>query len=55
MRSMSMTMATDDEIKKVVSYIDELDSPKPAVTITANIQKGKDLYATCADCHGAGG
>ena len=55
MRSMSMTMATDDEIKKVVSYIGKLDSPKPAVTITANIQKGKELYGTCSACHGAGG
>ena len=55
MRPMSMVLANDDEIRKVVSYIGGLDSPKPATTIKGDLQAGQSLYATCVACHGPGG
>ena len=55
MRSMSMVMANDQEIDKVVSYIGGLNSPKPPATIKGDLQAGQNLYATCVACHGPGG
>lgn len=44
----------DQNIQMVADYIDTLPDYQPQnVTLAGNPQAGRDLYATCATCHGA--
>jgi cytochrome c oxidase subunit 2 len=51
-----MVASLDDAaIANVVAYVATLpDTPAP-VTVEGNAERGKQLYATCAACHGANG
>jgi len=54
MRPMAMTLATDAAIDNVLAYIGSLPvPPPPAATVQGDANAGKQLYATCATCHGA--
>ena len=56
MRPMSMTMATDEDVAAVSSYVASLAPASPAATLEGgDAEKGKMFYATCQACHGAGG
>jgi cytochrome c oxidase subunit 2 len=52
MRPMAMTLANDVAIDNVVAYIGTLTAPAPAATVQGDAAAGKQLYATCAACHG---
>jgi len=52
MRPMAMTLANDFAIDNVVAYIGTLTAPAPAATVQGDAAAGKQLYATCAACHG---
>jgi cytochrome c oxidase subunit 2 len=47
-----MTLANDLAIDNVVAYIGTLTAPAPAATVQGDAAAGKQLYATCAACHG---
>jgi cytochrome c oxidase subunit 2 len=55
MRPMAMTLTTDAAIDNVVAYIGTLTAPAPAATVQGDANTGKQLYATCAACHGQKG
>jgi cytochrome c oxidase subunit II len=52
MRPMAMTLTTEAAIDNVVAYIATLTAPVPPVTVKGDLAAGKQLYATCAACHG---
>ncbi|NNF16428.1 MAG: c-type cytochrome [Gammaproteobacteria bacterium] len=55
MAPMASTLVNDQAIANVVAYIDSLpDKPAPA-TMSGDIERGKELYTTCAACHAADG
>ena len=52
---MAATLVNDSMIDNVVAYIGSLpDTPAPA-TVSGDIRHGAELYAVCANCHGADG
>ena len=53
MRPMAMMLSDPAAIDDVVAYVATLDAPPAAATVTGDVAKGKQLYATCAACHGA--
>jgi len=55
MRPMAMTLANDAAIDNVVAYIGTLTAPVAAATVQGDANAGKQLYATCAACHGPKG
>jgi cytochrome c553 len=55
MRPMAMTLANEAAIDNVVAYIGTLTAPPPAATVQGDAAAGKQLYATCAACHGQKG
>ena len=52
MRPMAMTLANDAAVENVVAYIGTLTAPPPPATVQGDATAGKQLYATCAACHG---
>ncbi len=52
MRPMAMTLTNEAAIDNVVAYIATLTAPVPPVTVKGDVAAGKQLYATCAACHG---
>jgi cytochrome c oxidase subunit II len=52
MRPMAMTLTNDAAIDNVVAYIGTLTAPPAAATVQGDAAAGKQLYATCAACHG---
>jgi len=55
MRPMAMTLTDTAAIDNVVAYIETLQAPPAPATVTGDVAVGKQLYATCAACHGANG
>ena len=55
MRPMSMTLADDQAIADITSYVTTLDGVASKPTLNADADLGKELYAACASCHGANG
>jgi cytochrome c oxidase subunit 2 len=55
MRPMAMTLANEAAIDNVVAYIGTLTAPAPTATVQGDAAAGKQLYATCAACHGPKG
>ena len=43
---------SDQQIQKIVAWVTTTQSSKSASTITANAKAGKQLYSSCAGCHG---
>lgn len=55
MAAMAGTLPDIAAINNVVAYIDTLpDEPAPA-TISGDVDRGQELYATCGACHGRDG
>lgn len=52
MRPMAMTLANEAAVDNVVAYIGTLTAPPAAETVQGDAAAGKQLYATCAACHG---
>lgn len=52
MRPMAMTLANDAAIDNVVAYASTLTAPPSPATVKGDAAVGKQLYATCAACHG---
>ncbi len=55
MRGMAMTLVNESAIDNVVAYIDTLPDVPVVATIDGNVERGRDLYQTCVNCHGAQG
>ena len=55
MRSIAITLKTDEEIADVAAYVATLKSDSPATTMNGNILSGKKAYGTCVACHGQDG
>jgi cytochrome c oxidase subunit II len=54
MRPMAAIL-TDDEIAAAARYVNAVSSEPPPVTVEGNAVRGKQLYASCAACHGPDG
>ena len=52
MRPMAMKLTNEAAIDNVVAYIGTLTPPVPPATVKGDAAAGKQLYATCAACHG---
>lgn len=46
-------LADDTAINNVVAYIKTLPEVRPAANIVGNPERGRELYETCAACHGS--
>jgi cytochrome c oxidase subunit 2 len=55
MRGMASTLADDAAINNVVAYIGSLPDISSTPTIAGDVDHGKELYVTCANCHGQQG
>ena len=56
MRPMALTLATDQDIEDVIAYFSTLTpAVLPQTVQGGNVAKGKEIYATCAVCHGDDG
>ena len=55
MRVVGMRVKQENVIDDAVKFIVALDSAKPVRTVSGNLATGKQLYQTCAACHGAKG
>jgi len=45
----------DAAMRNLTAYVATLPDARAPATVTGNAARGKALYATCAECHGAGG
>lgn len=52
MRPMAMTLADDNAVKNVASYIKTLPNANAPTTLGGDAAKGKPLYVVCSTCHG---
>ena len=43
----------DTAIEKVAEFVGSFQPQRPAATVAGNAKRGRDLYASCAGCHGA--
>jgi cytochrome c553 len=55
MRTMSMTLYTENDIEDIVAYIGTLDGRGKHIGINGDIEAGKSAYTVCLTCHGANG
>ena len=55
MRPMAMVLTNDAAVDNVVAYIATLKAPASPATVQGDAAVGKQLYATCAACHGPKG
>lgn len=53
MRVVGIRLKEEKILAAAVAYIGTLQSKKPAPTVTGDIAHGKQLYQSCAACHGA--
>lgn len=54
MRPMTLSLANEEEIKKVSEYVAAMPAVASAATVTdGNASAGQSRYAVCASCHGA--
>ena len=55
MRAMAMTLTDDQAVEDVVAYVRTFDAAPSPKTITGDVGNGKEKFALCGACHGAGG
>ncbi|HEX7081172.1 MAG TPA: c-type cytochrome [Gammaproteobacteria bacterium] len=55
MAPMARTLASDQMLADVAAYVASLPDPAAADTVIGDPERGRELYATCAGCHGADG
>jgi len=52
MAAMAGIVSTPGAIEDLIAYIGTLPDEPPEPTFTGNVERGRDLYETCAQCHG---
>ena len=52
MQPFAQMLADEDAINNVVAYIKTLPEIRPPANIVGNPERGRELYETCAACHG---
>lgn len=55
MQPMAASLHEEATIDQVVAYVATFSPKPPPVTVTGDIARGKQLYETCAACHGTHG
>lgn len=56
MRPMVQTLRSDDDLRSVAEYVASLPPSSPAPELEGgSAERGREVYATCAECHGASG
>lgn len=56
MRPMSLTLASEEDVKSVAAYVASLPKMKPEPTLEGgDTSRGQAVYALCGACHGAKG
>jgi len=50
-----MRLKNEDQIEAAVQFVGSLKSHAPTATVSADVDKGRELYGTCAGCHGTTG
>lgn len=55
MRPMAFTLVTDQDIEDVVAFLGTLKPEILPETVKGDVNKGKEIYVTCAACHGEDG
>ena len=53
MMPVGLRLQQENVLAQAVAFITALESKKPAATVSGNVAHGKQLYSTCAACHGA--
>lgn len=54
-RIMILALPDKQAMQDVVAYIATLEAPLPEPTVEGDVERGEQLYASCAACHGADG
>lgn len=56
MRPMVQTLRRDSDLRSVVAYVASLPAPAPPPSLSGgSAERGRAIYGTCAECHGADG
>jgi len=55
MAPMMATVPDQNAIRNIAAYIESLPDQPADTTITGDVARGRDLFTTCAACHGANG
>lgn len=55
MRGMAQLMTDDQVIADVIAYLATLDAKASEATLAADAERGAELFAVCAQCHGPRG
>jgi cytochrome c oxidase subunit 2 len=55
MAAMVTVLATPQTVEDVIAHIETLPGAEPETTIDGDVERGRELYQTCALCHGAQG
>ena len=55
MAPMARVLATPQQVEDVIAYIETLPDEPAEDTITGNVERGRELYQSCAVCHGSDG
>ena len=55
MAPMMATLADDQAIRNVAAYVESMSGAPAPKTITGDVERGAELYRTCAVCHGQNG
>lgn len=55
MRAMSLTLEGAAEVEAMARYFSTLEPPPAPESVNGDAERGKQLYAVCAACHGTGG
>jgi cytochrome c553 len=53
MMPVGLRLQQENVLAEAVAFITALESKKPAATVSGNVAHGKQLYQTCAACHGS--
>ena len=55
MRPIGIRLKEEGRIEDAVRFVQSLSAKEQPATITADVTRGRELYETCASCHGARG
>jgi cytochrome c oxidase subunit 2 len=55
MAPMAATLVNDDAVNNVIAYLQSLPDEAAPPTLQGDVERGRQLYETCAACHGEEG
>jgi cytochrome c oxidase subunit 2 len=55
MRAFAAMLPDEAAIRNLAAYVETLPGHEPEPTVAGNVDRGRRLYTTCANCHGANG